>query len=294
MAHIRIRDLQDDLPFGSMVSGANGAALQDPEVRRQLNALFEERGVLVFEGMNTPQADRDTMPGVIDMHYFPGGEDADVVEINGEVVARWSHWHFDSCYSNELNRAGVLRALIIPPEGGLTGFIDGIQLYQAISDELREKIEPLKVLYTLDLRFSQIRFGLPKGFRNVFDTPGALKMAEESKSWPRALHPAVWTRQSGEKVLHISPWMAVGLEGHEDADGDALLEAVCQEMIAKAKVYRHKWQPDHMLIWDNWRMVHDVGGMDPSYERRIHRTTIAGDYGLGEFENGGKIGAVSA
>jgi taurine dioxygenase len=93
MADIKIRDLQDGLPFGAMVSGATREALQDPDVRKQLNALFEERGVLVFEGMepsgqmqvalsevfgsmrdhptkNTPRADQDTMPGVIDMHYL--------------------------------------------------------------------------------------------------------------------------------------------------------------------------------------------------------------------------------
>ena len=42
-----------------------------------------------------------------------------------------------------------------------------------------------------------------------------------------------------------------------------------------------------MLIWDNWRMLHAVSGVDPAYARRMHRTTIKGDYGLGYFENGG-------
>ncbi|MGB8365091.1 MAG: TauD/TfdA family dioxygenase [Rhizomicrobium sp.] len=42
-----------------------------------------------------------------------------------------------------------------------------------------------------------------------------------------------------------------------------------------------------MLIWDNWRMLHSVTGMDPKYGRRMQRTTIKGDYGLGYFENGG-------
>jgi taurine dioxygenase len=316
MADIRIRDVRDDLSFGARVSGVTRAALKDAEVRRELNELFERRGLIVFDGMepsshvqvelsevfgpmrdhptkNTPRAE-DTPPGVIEIHYYPESEDADLVEIDGKNVARWSHWHFDSCYSNELNRAGVLRALVIPPDGGLTGFVDGIQLYRGLPEPLRQKIEQLRVLYILDFRFSSIRFGLPKGFRFLFDTPAAIRIYEESKDWPRALHPAVWTRETGEKVLHISPWMACGLEGRENAEGDALLEAVCQEMLAHAEIYHHSWKPDHMLIWDNWRMVHDVSGMDPSYERRIHRTTIAGDYGLGEFEHGGKVGAVSA
>ena len=102
----------------------------------------------------------------------------------------------------------------------------------------------------------------------------------------RAIHPAVWTRASGEKVLHVSPWMSVGVSGHEDPQGDALYEAICQELIAKVKPYYHRWNHTDMLIWDNWRMLHSVSGMDPTHPRRMQRTTIRGDYGLGRFENG--------
>jgi taurine dioxygenase len=40
-----------------------------------------------------------------------------------------------------------------------------------------------------------------------------------------------------------------------------------------------------MVIWDNWRMLHSVSGMDPGFSRCMRRTTIAGDYGLGRFED---------
>jgi taurine dioxygenase len=80
--------------------------------------------------------------------------------------------------------------------------------------------------------------------------------------------------------------MAVGIEGRENPAGDVLLEAVCQDLIAKIRPYHHAWRPTDMLIWDNWRMLHSVTGHDPSFTRLIHRTTIKGDYGLGRFENG--------
>jgi len=50
----------------------------------------------------------------------------------------------------------------------------------------------------------------------------------------------------------------------------------------------HKWQHTEMLIWDNWRMLHSVSGHAPEHGRRMQRTTIKGDYGLGCFENNGK------
>ena len=90
-------------------------------------------------------------------------------------------------------------------------------------------------------------------------------------------------------MLHISPWMAEGIEGDETAEGNALLDAVCREIFALARKmsYFHAWKPTDMLIWDNWRVLHAVSGHDPSLARRMQRTTIKGDYGLGYFENGG-------
>jgi taurine dioxygenase len=62
---------------------------------------------------------------------------------------------------------------------------------------------------------------------------------------------------------------------------------VCEEINAKIHSYCHRWKLDEMVIWDNWRMLHSVSGCDPRYPRRMHRTTIKGDYGLGYFENKG-------
>ena len=66
-----------------------------------------------------------------------------------------------------------------------------------------------------------------------------------------------------------------------------LLESLCQEMYAKMRPYRHAWSPTDMVIWDNWRFIHSVGGHPPKYPRTMQRTTINGDYGLGRLEDPG-------
>ena len=78
--------------------------------------------------------------------------------------------------------------------------------------------------------------------------------------------------------------MAVGIEHQEDDVGDALLGELCREMISSARPYFHEWKPTDLLVWDNWRMLHSATGTDPAQPRRMHRTTIIGDYGLGCFE----------
>jgi len=308
MASITVRPLADDVSFGARISGVTEAVLQDGDVRRQINDVFEASGMIVFEGVEpsgrmqlalsdvfgplkphpvaaVDRVDDDTMPGVIQIKYDPEDTTLGLVEIEGKILAQWLPWHFDHCYNNELNRAGILRALEIPPSGGLTGFVDGVQLYNDFDPGLRQRIEEASVLYTLDMIFDHMRFGQPDNFREVRVNPDVYRALEQARAQPRAVHPAVWTRASGEKVLHVSPWMAVGIQHHEDPEGDVLLQEVCEEIGKKAKAYFHHWKPDDMLIWDNWRLLHCVSGHDPKLPRCMHRTTIKGDYGLGSFED---------
>jgi taurine dioxygenase len=317
MAGIKVRDLRDDLSFGAIIEGVSHDTLADAAVRDEINDVFERRGMIVFKDVEpsaqmhlaisnvfgplkdhptktTARVDQNSAPGVIDMHAMPRepGDEVGLVEIDGVKYGRWSNWHYDHCYNDELNRAGVLRSIIPTPEGGLTGFADGVQMWNSLPEESKRAIDGKNIIYTLDVRRSKMRFGRPKNFKTYPDNEYTLSNVREGLTFPRAIHPAVWSRKSGEKVLHISPWMAVGIEGDETPEGDQLLERVCQEMIGKIEAYWHKWNTTDMVIWDNWRMLHAVSGSDPKYERRMQRTTIKGDYGLGYFEDGKKIGEV--
>ena len=75
-------------------------------------------------------------------------------------------------------------------------------------------------------------------------------------------------------------------------DETALFERLIQEIYAKMTAYHHKWSPTDMVIWDNWRFIHSVGGNPPQYDRRMQRTTIEGDYGLGRMEVPGSAAPV--
>ena len=302
-----VRPIRDDLSFGARVGGVTHDGLADAGLRAKLNESFEEYGLLIFEDVEptprmqvalskvfgplkdhpskaVPRAGGEDMLGVIEMRHEPN--EGGAVRVGGRVLSSWLPWHFDHCYNDQLNRAGVLRAIEVPSEGGLTGFVDGIALYEAISPDVRNQIEGTTVIYAMDVIMENLRFGRPDDFVEVESPKSAVDVMAEYEGRPRALHPAVWTRRSGQKVLHVSGWMAKGIEGREGPDGDALLAAVGDEIVEAAKglSYFHHWQPTDMVIWDNWRMLHSVSGMSPEHARGMHRTTIAGDYGLGRFE----------
>ena len=315
MAQLDIRPLQDGLPFGIRIGGLTLGQANDPAVAQEIASQFEQHGMIVFEEIDPSdelqlaislaigplkehpvkslsRVDSDTMPGVIKIAVTP--EYGGIVELNGKQVSHWLPWHFDHCYNNELNRAGVLRAVDIVEDGGITGFADGIALYQAFPKDLLARIEGRNILYTLATQYSQMIFGKPADMKIIRPKPMNEEFNKQAAAMPRAIHPAVWTRDSGEKVLHVSAYMSAGIEGAEDAAGNALLEEVAQTInrLAKQCSYHHRWKHSEMIVWDNWRMLHTVSGNSPAESRTMHRTTIKGDYGLGRFENngiGGKI-----
>ncbi|MCB2059725.1 MAG: TauD/TfdA family dioxygenase, partial [Novosphingobium sp.] len=265
-------------------------------------SLFEDRGVIVFEGVepsaemqvevskvfgplkdhpvaSVERADADKLLGVIEIS---AGPQACIVEIDGKPLVTWQPWHFDHAYNDELNRAGVLRSIKIAKDGGRTGFADGIQIYNDMDPAIRDKAEGLNVLYNLDLRYTEQRFGLPKNFKVL--RPHASNLHELTAGDPCSIHPALWTRATGEKVFHMCPYGTRGIEGDRSDEAFALLSEIWDEAMRVIKPYFHEWHETDMVIWDNWRVLHEATGSNPEEERVVHRTTIKGDYGLGRFE----------
>ncbi|MDE8650797.1 TauD/TfdA dioxygenase family protein [Novosphingobium album (ex Liu et al. 2023)] len=306
MALADVRPLQEGLPFGVRIGALTLEILEDPAIRKEIDDLFIAHGMIVFEDVEqsdemqlalsscfgplkehpvkaVSRVDSNRLPGVIEIRSRRG---QGVVEVEGKQLSHWLPWHFDHCYNDELNRAGVLRSVERVEEGGITGFMDGVALYAAFPDDLRRRIEGREVIYTLSTQYDELKFGRPEHYAMIEPKPSSPEFKAQAASMPRAIHPAVWTRPTGEKVLHVSNYMAQGLVGEENAGGDALLEEVCQTInrLGGTCSYHHKWRPSDMVIWDNTRMLHCVSGNNPDEERLMYRTTIAGDYGLGRWE----------
>ena len=154
-------------------------------------------------------------------------------------------------------------------------------------EELKTQIENLHVinsLYAMDA--SKARFG-DRPEKCVRLSPGVQLAQTHPLVQRRAIHPLVYTQmETGRKVLNLSPWHAVGIEGMENEEGDRLLRRVVDCSIRPERAYFHEWEADDMVLWDNWRMMHCACGVDPHDARKMRRTTIAGDYALGRFEAG--------
>ncbi|MBU6269381.1 MAG: TauD/TfdA family dioxygenase [Sphingomonadales bacterium] len=308
-----VRPLEAHLPFGVRIGGLTLEILKDATIRDEIDRLFIQHGMIVFENVENSDAmqlalsscfgplkehpvkgvtrvDGDRMPGVVEISARL--DNSGIVEINGKQLTHWLPWHFDHAYNDELNRAGVLRAMQIVEEGGITGFMDGIALYNMLPKDLLARIEGKEILYSLRTKYSDLKYAVPENYREIKPKPFSQEFNDQAENMARAIHPAVWTRATGEKCLHVAPYMCEGILNEETPEGDALLDEVCKAIVACEPTcsYHHKWKPSDMLIWDNTRMLHCVSGSNPTDVRVMYRTTIKGDYGLGRWDIRTKAG----
>ena len=82
---------------------------------------------------------------------------------------------------------------------------------------------------------------------------------------------------TGRKAIFASPVYTVGIEGMTAEEGAAILGYLFKHMTAETFVYRHKWQKDMLLMWDNRCTVHLAEGGYDGHLRVLHRTTVAGE-----------------
>jgi taurine dioxygenase len=304
MARFDVAPLPTQHRFGALVTGLASETIDEPEVARALHDLWIERGVVVFRGVPggiDTQLRLSRIFGEPEVHPMMAGtdiktehralapiefdrEDGNIYEVGGELRGGFLPWHFDGAYVDRINHGGILRPEVLPNRGGDTGFIDQIAAWELLPDHLKRRIEDLSVVYSYQPDFTRAKFGtridrlvrMSTLFRKGMDHPSVQV---------RAIHPLVYCQAgTGKKVLHVSPWFADGIEGMENAEGDALLAEVIAHVIRPELMYFHQWQEGDMVLWDNWRMLHCATGVPPDETRIMRRTTIVGDYGLGRRE----------
>jgi taurine dioxygenase len=75
----------------------------------------------------------------------------------------------------------------------------------------------------------------------------------------------------------LYPVYTIQIEEFNKEESDALLFELYIHMAKEKYIYRHKWQSDMLIMWDNRSVMHMAEGGYDGYERLLHRITIAGD-----------------
>lgn len=174
-------------------------------------------------------------------------------------------WHTDSSFREVPSMGSILHGLEVPPEGGDTLFANMYAVYDALSDDMKERIQGLRVLHSHD---------------QVLSHDQKLKQATgDYTELPPVSHPLVRRHPvTGRRSLFLSPHTMVRIEGMNEDEGRALLDELTRFATEDRFVYRHRWRQDDVIFWDNRCTMHAVMPYDNANHRRVmHRTTIVGD-----------------
>jgi taurine dioxygenase len=293
-----IRPLQN---IGAEVLGIDLSAPPTAEERDQLNALWLEHAVLLFRDQQIGPEEQIAFSrvfGDLEAHPLKAIRSHDYPELmelkasdelrnplayfdDVPIIGRLG-WHKDLIYTPSPNRGALLRAVILPPYEGRTGFGDQAKAYDALNDEVKERIETLEVVYRFGVFQSAMPFFDTSGYRPSDNAPRTPADAG-FQYFPDVVYPLVLRHPlNGRKILNVSQLFLNHVRGMDREGSDALLKELVAHAMSDTFTYLHDWRAGDVVMWDNWRCMHRTTGTRPGDQRLIHRTTIKGTATLGK------------
>lgn len=185
-------------------------------------------------------------------------------------------FHSDWSFMAVPPAATALYSITIPPLGGDTLFADQVAAYAALAPDLRERAAGLTAIHSAELGYA------PDGVYGDGDQAQGRSMAIRPSESARETqeHPLVSThRETGERALFSSLAYIKGIVGMSKEESDHFLLDLYAHQTQADVLYRHRWEPNMLVMWDNRSLLHAATGGYDGYDRLLHRTTIADTYG---------------
>jgi taurine dioxygenase/putative 2-oxoglutarate oxygenase len=175
-------------------------------------------------------------------------------------------WHTDGHYLATPPVGSMLYAIEVPPVGGDTWYANMYSAYDALPEQVKERIDDLKVVIS---RLQSRPYNYP-------DRPAPTD--QERADWVDVTHPIVRVHEvSGRKAIYAGgnvPWR---IEGMSEEDSAPLVTFLQEFSLQPQFTYCHKWRVGDIVLWDNRSAMHRATYYDAAAHRRLlHRTTISG------------------
>ncbi len=215
-------------------------------------AFGRQLGELCFPPFMTDHGERPELL-VLDQNY-PKGEGTDT-------------WHSDNTFMAEPPLGSILKAVLLPSQGGDTCFASAYAAYDALSAPLQQMLDGLTAVHDLTATLERA---------NAAGHTQA-DVAEILAKSPPVEHPVVRTHpRTGRKALFVNANSTTRLLGVTDRESALLLPYLCDHIRAPEFQCRFRWEPNSIAFWDN-RAAQHLAVADYHERRVMHRVTLAGD-----------------
>ena len=182
-------------------------------------------------------------------------------------------WHTDWSFQENPPIGTLLYGIEIPPEGD-TLFANQHKALSDMPDDLRGKIDGKTGVHSAVLGYSKagIYGDADQDKGRSMDIRPSDDVAQQRQGHP-IVRPHPETGQLG--VFGTIGAYVIGIEGQEEADAIATLSELSAWQTRDEFIYRHKWSPNMLVMWDNRSVLHRATGGYEGHSRRLHRITIA-------------------
>jgi alpha-ketoglutarate-dependent 2,4-dichlorophenoxyacetate dioxygenase len=172
-----------------------------------------------------------------------------------------TNWHIDSSYKSPPALASILSAREIPEsESSFTEFCSLISAYKNLTKEDKQTLHGLVCIHDYNYSLNK---------KNDNGVPQHEKEALQPCEQPLVhIHSG-----NGATSLYLSSHITSIKDLPLDM-GRKIVNDLIKTCANSTNIYRHEWQQNDLLIWDNRCVMHRSTGIPYKEVRRAHRTTV--------------------
>jgi alpha-ketoglutarate-dependent 2,4-dichlorophenoxyacetate dioxygenase len=266
--------------FGARIAGVDLSRPLDAATFATIDAAINRYSILLFEGqaMNDgAHLDFTRRFGPLEeehVSYYGQGK-ITYIGLVGNVDAAGNRttqrrvksargnemWHSDSSFREIPAMYSILSAYEVPDEGGETEFASARAAYARLDGETRALIHDRVGIH--DYIYSRTMMG-----------EDAVNQSQRTFMHPVRQRLVRQNPVTGEHNLYVGSHVKA-IEGMPDDEAKPLIQRLIAEATRPESIYRHRWRPGDLMIWDNRCVLHRGVGYDEArYRRRMHQTRV--------------------
>ena len=274
MSEFEVRDLNPVL--GAEISGIDLSQELDAETVARLRSTFDDRGVLVFRGLELAPEDQAYIAGLLVGATAPADRaaaEANSVDLRRAVLEQGRGWLRPDGPAALPQRLDVGRhagpaPVALRARGGPAVGADHLREHRSTPGPpcptaLKARVEGLEAEQATGQR------------QRADDNDELLKATHEATR--TTVKPIGWIHpRTGRPILYVSEMVTTRIMGMEPEASEELLQELFAHLYGDpANFYQHDWRVGDLLIWDNLATQHGRPNLTREAPERTLRKVIA-------------------
>ncbi|SFC81920.1 taurine dioxygenase [Polaromonas sp. OV174] len=271
--------------IGAELGNVNlGAAAEDDSLIAEIRALLLKHRVIFFRDQDITRAQHVAFArrfGELEDHPVVGShpDHPGLIQIyktpESPPERNENSWHTDATWREIPPLGCVLRCVECPPVGGDTMWVNMVEAYKQLPEDIKTKIAPLRARHSIEPSFGAVM-------------PIEKRLALRAQ-FPEVEHPVVRIHpETGEKILFVNGSFTTHFTNYNTPanvrfgqDKSPAASLLLNYLTSQANIpefqLRFRWKKNTVAFWDN-RSTQHYAVMDyPPCHRKMDRTAIIGD-----------------